>query len=200
MNPIIRADGNPKFAMVSTLAGAVINIILDPIFIFVLQMGHDGRGRGDGARSGGDGRARRLVSAAHENHQARVRRAMPCTASICGQMLTLGITSFLSQISLVAAMAAINNMLRQYGALDPVFGQAQIRPDPHGGGGHRDEVLPDRHFHRGRHGGGLHSHRRLQHGREEEDARAEAVHACCWLPRRWWARPRSFWRKVSPVS
>ena len=34
MNPVIRADGSPKFAMISTLAGAVINIILDPIFIF----------------------------------------------------------------------------------------------------------------------------------------------------------------------
>ena len=33
MNPIIRADGSPKFAMVSTLTGAVINIILDPILI-----------------------------------------------------------------------------------------------------------------------------------------------------------------------
>lgn len=30
MNPVIRADGSPKFAMASTLAGAVINIILDP--------------------------------------------------------------------------------------------------------------------------------------------------------------------------
>lgn len=39
MNPIIRADGNPKFAMVSTLAGAVINVILDPIFIFVFTWG-----------------------------------------------------------------------------------------------------------------------------------------------------------------
>mgnify|MGYP001661509820 CR=1 FL=1 len=39
MNPIIRADGNPKFAMISTLAGAVINIILDPIFIFVFKWG-----------------------------------------------------------------------------------------------------------------------------------------------------------------
>ena len=39
MNPIIRADGNPKFAMISTLAGAAINIILDPIFIFVFDMG-----------------------------------------------------------------------------------------------------------------------------------------------------------------
>ena len=45
-------------------------------------------------------------------------------------MLTLGITSFLSQISLVAAMAAINNMLRKYGALDAVFGQAQYAQIP----------------------------------------------------------------------
>ena len=50
--------------------------------------------------------------------------------NICGQTLTLGITNFLSQISLVAAMAAINNMLRQYGALDPVFGQAQYAQIP----------------------------------------------------------------------
>ena len=34
MNPIIRADGSPKFAMVSTITGAIINMILDPLFIF----------------------------------------------------------------------------------------------------------------------------------------------------------------------
>ena len=39
MNPVIRADGNPKFAMISTLAGALINIILDPIFIFLFKWG-----------------------------------------------------------------------------------------------------------------------------------------------------------------
>ena len=50
--------------------------------------------------------------------------------SICGRMLTLGITSFLSQISLVAAMVAINNMLRKYGALDAVFGQEQYAQIP----------------------------------------------------------------------
>ena len=42
MNPIIRADGSPKFAMASTLAGAVINIILDPIFIFIFKWGMTG--------------------------------------------------------------------------------------------------------------------------------------------------------------
>ena len=44
MNPIIRADGNPRFAMISTLAGAVLNIILDPIFIFGLRGGMMGAG------------------------------------------------------------------------------------------------------------------------------------------------------------
>ena len=39
MNPVIRADGSPRFAMVSTLAGAVANIILDPIFIFAFKWG-----------------------------------------------------------------------------------------------------------------------------------------------------------------
>lgn len=52
------------------------------------------------------------------------------SGTVCKRTLTLGITSFLSQISLVAAMAAINNMLRKYGALDPVFGQEQYAQIP----------------------------------------------------------------------
>ncbi|MGN0971292.1 MAG: MATE family efflux transporter, partial [Aristaeellaceae bacterium] len=44
--------------------------------------------------------------------------------------LSLGICSFLSQISLVASMAAINNMIRYWGALDPIFGQEQYAQIP----------------------------------------------------------------------
>ena len=46
MNPIIRADGNPRFAMISTLAGAVLNIILDPIFIMPWGLGMGAAGAG----------------------------------------------------------------------------------------------------------------------------------------------------------
>jgi len=49
---------------------------------------------------------------------------------IIRKTLTLGLTSFLSQISLVAAMAAINNMIRKYGAMDAVFGQEQYAQIP----------------------------------------------------------------------
>ena len=48
--------------------------------------------------------------------------------SVIGRIISLGLCSFLAQISLVAAMAAINNMLRRYGAADPMFGLALLLP------------------------------------------------------------------------
>ena len=129
MNPIIRADGSPRFAMVSTLAGAVINIILDPVFIFVFKWGMMGA-----AVATVIGQvATALLAVWYLLHMKVIRPAKTdyaLSGSVCGRMLTLGITSFLSQISLVAAMAAINNMLRKYGALDAVFGQAQYAQIP----------------------------------------------------------------------
>ena len=122
MNPVIRADGSPRFAMVSTLAGAVINLVLDPIFIFVLHWGMMGA-----AVATVIGQAATAALAAwyllHMKIIKPARGDFALRRDVCGRMLTLGVTSFLSQISLVAAMAAINNMLRKYGALDAVFGQ-----------------------------------------------------------------------------
>ena len=42
MNSMIRADGSPTYAMVAMCLGAVLNIILDPIFIFWLKWGIEG--------------------------------------------------------------------------------------------------------------------------------------------------------------
>ena len=129
MNPIIRADGNPKFAMVSTLAGAIINIILDPIFIFIFQWGMMGA-----AVATVIGQVVTAILAVWYLLHMRIikpaRGDYALRGSVCGRMLMLGITSFLSQISLVAAMAAINNMLRKYGALDEIFGQEQYAQIP----------------------------------------------------------------------
>ena len=47
-----------------------------------------------------------------------------------GRIVSLGLCSFLSQISLVAAMAAINNMIRKYGRMDPVFGLEEYAQIP----------------------------------------------------------------------
>lgn len=129
MNPIIRADGNPKFAMISTLAGAVINIILDPVFIFCFKWGMMGA-----AVATVIGQVVTAVLAVWYLLNMKIIKPAKgdyaLQGDICGQTLTLGITSFLSQISLVAAMAAINNMLRKYGAADAIFGQEQYAQIP----------------------------------------------------------------------
>ena len=105
MNPIIRADGNPRFAMIATLLGAVINIILDPIFIFGCQWGMMGA-----AVATVIGQiATAVLSGWYLLHMRIIKPARADFAlqgKLCGRMLILGITSFLLQISLVAAMAA----------------------------------------------------------------------------------------------
>ena len=129
MNPVIRADGSPKYAMASTLAGAVVNIILDPVFIFIFRWGMMGA-----AVATVIGQVVTAVLAIwYLSHTKTVKISgedFKLKGDIIGRTLGLGICSFLSQISLVAAMAAINNMIRKYGAMDDVFGQAQYAQIP----------------------------------------------------------------------
>ena len=129
MNPIIRADGNPKFAMASTLAGALINIILDPVFIFLFRWGMMGA-----AVATVIGQVVTAILAVWYLFHMRIIRPekqdFKINRTVSTKTLILGITSFLSQISLVAAMAAINNMLRKYGAADEIFGQPQYAQIP----------------------------------------------------------------------
>lgn len=129
MNPVIRADGSPKFAMISTLSGAIINIILDPIFIFAFKWGMMGAAVATVAGQ----IATAVLTVWYLCHTKVVKLSkedFKLKAKIVHQTLVLGICSFLSQISLVAAMAAINNMIRKYGAMDTIFGQEQYAQIP----------------------------------------------------------------------
>lgn len=129
VNPIIRSDGSPAFAMVSTLAGAITNIILDPIFIFIFGWGMMGA-----AVATVIGQVLTAVLGIwyffHMKAVKLSRKSFGIDWQVIKRFIPLGICSFLSQISLVAAMAAINNMIRKYGALDPVFGQAEYAQIP----------------------------------------------------------------------
>lgn len=129
INPVIRADGNPAFAMISTLAGAVINIILDPIFIFIFKWGMMGA-----AVATVIGQIVTAVLAVWYMCHTKVikfsKEDFKPDKNIILKTLALGICSFLSQISLVAAMAAINNMICKYGAMDEIFGQTEYAQIP----------------------------------------------------------------------
>lgn len=129
MNPIIRSDGSPRFAMAATVSGAVVNIILDPVFIFGFRWGMTGAAvatvLGQVLTAG--------LSVWYLCRMKAVRLgrgSFVLDAGLMRRFLPLGICSFLSQISIVASMAAVNNMLRKYGAMDAVFSQEQYAQIP----------------------------------------------------------------------
>ncbi len=129
MNPIIRADGSPKFAMASTLAGAITNVILDPVFIFTFKWGMTGA-----AAATVIGQILTAALSAVYICKAKTfkleKRAFKPNLKVIGKTLSLGACSFLSQISLVAAMAATNIMIKKYGAADPIFGTERYAQIP----------------------------------------------------------------------
>ena len=129
LNPIIRSDGSPKFAMASTLTGAAVNIVLDPLFIYGFHWGMMGA-----ALATILGQILTTALAVwyllHLKSVKLEKGSFQLSARLIRRFLALGICSFLAQISLVAAMAAINNMVQKYGMRDEIFGQEQYAQIP----------------------------------------------------------------------
>ena len=129
MNPVIRSDGSPKFAMVSTVSGAIANVILDPIFIYGVHWGMMGA-----AVATVIGQVLTAVLAVWYLRHMKVIKLDKSSFRLDGKLipkfLVLGLTSFLAQISLVVSMAAVQNMCMKYGAKDPVFGQPEYAQIP----------------------------------------------------------------------
>ncbi|MDO4564536.1 MAG: MATE family efflux transporter [Clostridia bacterium] len=129
INPIIRSDGSPKYAMVSTLAGALLNIVLDPIFIFAFKWGMMGAAVATVA-----GQVLTCVLAVRYLLKMKavklVRDSFKLRFRLIRRFLALGVSSFLAQASLVLSMAAVQNMVVKYGAADPVFGLPQYAQIP----------------------------------------------------------------------
>ena len=129
MNPIIRSDGSPRFAMIAVVAGAITNIILDPIFIYPMKMGMAGAAIATVIGQ--------MVTAALSLWYLFRMKSVKLDKSSFGffgglmkKFLSLGITSFLAQISLVISMAAVQNMCTKYGAMDAIFGQTEYAQIP----------------------------------------------------------------------
>ncbi len=117
LNSIIRADGSPKFAMITTLAGCIINVILDPIAIFALHMGMKGAAIATIAGQ--------IVTAicgiAYILFRAKTFtltwKNMVPDISVISKFVPLGVSSFLTQLSIVVIMGVMNNVLVKYGAM-----------------------------------------------------------------------------------
>ena len=126
---LVRAEGSSLHASIGTMCGCLLNIVLDPIFIFTFKWGMAGA-----AAATVIGQIVTAILSVLYLLRARVIRSkredfLP-EARIIRKTLSLGLSSFLAQISLVGAMLAINNMLRRYGAADEIFGQEQYAQIP----------------------------------------------------------------------
>lgn len=113
---LIRADGSPRFSMLCTLSGAVINTILDPVFIFRFGMGMAGAALATVLGQLVSG----LLVAGYLLHfktvHLRVRSLLP-SAEYCGQILALGSAPFFNQMAMMMVQIVMNNTLRHYGAM-----------------------------------------------------------------------------------
>lgn len=113
---IIRADGAPKYTMKCMILGAVINLILDPIFIFPLQMGVVGAGIATAIGQMAAGCMCLLYLRRTRTVRIRRRDLRP-TAALTGRILALGFPSLLTQAMTALVQITMNNLMRQYGAL-----------------------------------------------------------------------------------
>ncbi len=114
LNSIIRADGSPKYAMSSMIAGALINTILDPLFIFTFEMGVFGAAV---ATILGQivSCVISLMYLRRFNYVKLKKRHFKLRLKYCGAVASLGISSFIIQIAIVVVMAVNNNLLVKYG-------------------------------------------------------------------------------------
>lgn len=113
---LIRADGSPQFSMTCNLVGAIVNTILDALFIFGLDMG--------------------MAGAAYATIIGQIISALLVIRYMChfktvplhlkelkpnfmriGQIILLGASPFINQIAMMIVQVVMNNSLRYYGAL-----------------------------------------------------------------------------------
>ena len=115
LSSIIRADGNPKYSMIMLVVGAIINIILDPIFIFGFNMGVFGGGL---ATVIGQVISfiialcylPKIKSVKLEKYDFKINKSITRT-------LSLGLSSFITQATILVLFVFMNNMMTKFGAL-----------------------------------------------------------------------------------
>ena len=114
LSSIIRADGNPKYSMIMLVVGAIINIILDPVFIFGFNMGVFGGGL---ATVIGQVISfiiaicyiPKLKSVKLTKEDYKINKSITRT-------LSLGLSSFITQATILVLFVFMNNMMTRFGA------------------------------------------------------------------------------------
>lgn len=116
MNAVIRADGSPRWSMASMLLGAVVNIVLDPVFIFGMHLGMTGA-----ALATIIGQCVSFIISLIYFFRTKTFK-LNCKSfipdfGVFSSALKLGTSSFITQMTIVVISLVCNIMLAKYGAV-----------------------------------------------------------------------------------
>ena len=114
LNASIRSDGSPKYAMFATVIGAISNIILDPIFIFVFNMSVKGA-----AIATIIGQILTFIVSLLYLKKSKSfkinKESLKLNKEICKKSTSLGLASLITQLAIVIIIAVANNLVGKYG-------------------------------------------------------------------------------------
>ena len=115
LNSIIRADGSPKFAMTSMVTGAILNIILDPILIFVFGMDVKGAAIATIISQF----ITFIINIFYIKKFKSIeinKNTFKFNFKMARKVAMLGVSSFITEMSVVVVASVQNNLLGKYGA------------------------------------------------------------------------------------
>lgn len=115
LNAMLRSAGHPRFSMVATIVAVGVNIILDPIFIFALDMGVRGAALAT-VISQGVAVVWQLTKFLDRSELIRFHRGIwRLNREITGRALAIGMSPFLYNIAHCFVVIIINNQLKNFG-------------------------------------------------------------------------------------
>ena len=115
LSSIIRADGSPKYSMILLIVGAIINLILDPIFIFILDLDVAG-----GALATILGQIVSFIMAIIYIPKMKTVKITKNDLKLdhtATRILSLGLSSFITQGTVLILFIFMNNLMTKYGYL-----------------------------------------------------------------------------------
>lgn len=125
LSNMVRTDGSPAFSMYGILIGAILNTILDPIYIFVFHWGV--KGAAIATITSQIISAVLLVGYFFKKGKMRLTlKSMKLSPKICSGFLALGISSFILQVANAVTQIVMNNSLVHYGNLSTVTGDVAL--------------------------------------------------------------------------
>jgi len=119
-NHLIRADRSPTYSMTCMLVGAVINTVLDPLFIFVFRWGIKGAAWATVIGQVISG-IMVIVYFIKFTHMELEKEMFLPKAEYLKAIVSLGMASCINQVSMAIVQITMNNTLRHYGA-DSMYG------------------------------------------------------------------------------